>query len=837
MTWANYDDVQRQLVDAGLILQGGIEVNTLKPVRCLVEGGDREKRGWYWLNDILLDRTAPDGAVMKLLFIVGGYGVYRGNDNGKTKIELPKSESKSLTTDQRAAIKARQDENIKRMAATQRAAADRAAQRAQRVWSKCVAEGESGYLARKQIQPIAVRFTPGGAVVVPMCDAAGKIHGLQFILDRANRKHARRIAQTGRDKEYWPKHLVKQGHYCLLGGLPVSVVLIAEGYATAGSLHAATGLPVAVAFDAGNLLLVAQALHKRYARAHILLCADDDYLTKCHALVDGKKCGTYSLASAGVCRSCGAPLSAGNAGITQASAAALAVRGEWLAPRFTAPRPVDAKGVTDFNDLHLSEGLHLVRAQVDAKIEAMGWRVSEAAGGAATKGGAGKDDFNGQRPAARSVMPLDDLVERFVPIDDGTGKYLFDGWTRKIVHRDQMAALLPPGMRGDDVKRHHIWVTRGSYYLDQVGFDPSDKDPSVLLNTWRGWPMQPKAGSCERLLELLEYLCGDEGNGAAISRWVLKWMAYPLQHPGAKMHSAIIMHGPQGTGKSATFRAYAKIYGCYATVLNQRGLEDKFNSDWSDSKLFILAEEVVTRAEMWHIKNELKDLVTGDELRVNPKNIAAYKQKNQINFVFLSNENQPLPLENDDRRHCVIYTPPALNYQFYDEVFSELENGGYEAFYHYLLNLDLGDFKTNTKPPMTEAKQNLINLSLPSDQRFIKDWISGDTQWPVMPCLFMDLYAAYQRWCRLNGEFRTRSSSQFSSAVDHLRGWLKKKYRVYGDCHFVGPTKQKLMLVPPENIMQAEGKEKPVAKSETIWLTESYLEFASVVREDGKWSN
>lgn len=72
------------------------------------------------------------------------------------------------------------------------------------------------------------------------------------------------------------------------------------------------------------------------------------------------------------------------------------------------------------------------------------------------------------------------------------------------------------------------------------------------------------------------------------------------------MASAIIMHGPQGTGKSTIWQCLAKIYADYATVLNQRGLEDRFNSDWVDSKLFLLAEEVVTRAEMWHIKNELK---------------------------------------------------------------------------------------------------------------------------------------------------------------------------------------------------------------------------------------
>ena len=38
-------------------------------------------------------------------------------------------------------------------------------------------------------------------------------------------------------------------------------------------------------------------------------------------------------------------------------------------------------------------------------------------------------------------------------------------------------------------------------------------------------------------------------------RWVLKWLAYPIQHPGAKMRTALVLHGPQGTGKNMFFEA------------------------------------------------------------------------------------------------------------------------------------------------------------------------------------------------------------------------------------------------------------------------------------------
>ena len=55
-----------------------------------------------------------------------------------------------------------------------------------------------------------------------------------------------------------------------------AVLLIAEGFATAASLHEATGRPAAVAFDAGNLAHVVKALRKKYPAALIVLAGDDD---------------------------------------------------------------------------------------------------------------------------------------------------------------------------------------------------------------------------------------------------------------------------------------------------------------------------------------------------------------------------------------------------------------------------------------------------------------------------------------------------------------------------------------------------------------------------------
>jgi len=625
MTWKNYDDVLSQLRAAGLDVDvSRFEVGTAHPIRCREFKGDRERRGWYWLNEILLDEIGLDGNAAKERYIVGSYGIYRGRDSGKQKIRLSRR-GPAMSAEQAAAMKARHAENVKRAKAIRAAEQEVAAQVAARAWAKYLptTATPSDYLARKGVSAHGLRYSPAGngTVAVPMCDVTGKVWGLQIIRGKNRRAGAM-------EKEYWPRGLSKTGHYHLIG-TPLYVILVAEGYATAATLFEATGLPTAVAFDAGNLMHVAQALHKAYPRAYILVCADDDYLTE------------------------------GNPGVTAAQNAAVAVGGGWVKPQFPADRA--GKKLTDFNDLqHFPQGgTQVVRAQIEEALAKSG-RDLAPAGRAKLKvalppGGLESNQGEGER-RAEAIMHLDDLVERYIPIDDGTGDYVFDTWSNKIAKKTQMIALLPAGVRADDIKRHPLWIERGAYFIDEIGFDPSGNDSSVKLNTWRGWPRQPKAGSCELLLELLAYLCSVEPNQDEVYNWLLCWMAYPLQNPGAKMSSAIIMHGPQGTGKSTVFQALAWIYGTgttrdYSTVLNQRGLEDKFNADWAADRLYILAEEVVTRAEMWHIKNELKELVTGARIRVNPKHTAAYTQRNHINIVYLSNEGQPLPLDNDDRRH------------------------------------------------------------------------------------------------------------------------------------------------------------------------------------------
>lgn len=764
MNWGNYDQVLQQLRGAGLL------VDTLvvgQRQRCRVDG-DREKRGWYCLYELRLDSGD--------YLIVGSFGVWRGNDPGSTKVDLAKATP--MTDEQRAALKARMAADRKAEQAARRAEAARASARAQAMWRRLLPDGESDYLARKCVQAHGLRFTPSGALAVPLLDTAGQVHGLQFILPSTHRRRK----QLGRDKDFWPRGLAKQGHLFMIGS-PVAgaVCLLAEGYATAASLYEATGLPTACAFDAGNLVHVAQALRARYTGLRILACADDDYLGKC------RECGELTPSAEQVCRHCGKAHGLTNAGVSGAHAAALAVDGSVLVPSFAADRPLDRKGPTDFNDLHVAEGLQVVRAQVEGSLSELGWAGRRNAALATSATGEGE----GGRIRLRPIDSLEELFERFALVYEASDT-VFDLRERVLVPLSSMRNLC------SSRQLHRHWMESADkrvVRVEEVGFDPSERDPSVVCNLWGGWPTRPQSGRCDKLLELGEFLCSQDGNAAEMWVWLQRWLAYPVQNPGAKMKTAVIVHGPQGTGKNLFFEAVMGIYGRYGRLLNQDAVEDKFN-DWASKLLFGVADEMVARDEMYHSKNKLKTLITSDRIRINPKNLAPYYERNHANLVFLSNEIQPMALERDDRRYAVIWTPPKLDAAFYNEVLAEVAAGGVAAFHAHLLEVDLAGFGPASLPPMTEAKRELIELGMDSSESFFVEWVAGHLPLPAVSCRSEDVFDAYRHFCFKQGVHKPASMKTFVGAISKRPG-VRRARRQHYKGHSNLQTVQSVVITPP----------------------------------------
>lgn len=188
-------------------------------------------------------------------------------------------------------------------------------------WDQLKTEGESLYLAKKKVKAFGIRFGKE-SVVIPMYDTNGKLWNLQ------------KITHTG-DKRF-QSGAKKKGCFFTIGTLEdASVVYVCEGYATGASIHEAVNQPTVVAFDAGNLMPVLEALRKIWPSKHIAICADNDKWKET------------------------------NVGMLKAQEAANACRCQLIVPQFK-----DTTGYpTDFNDLHVREGLEVVQQQIESATD------------------------------------------------------------------------------------------------------------------------------------------------------------------------------------------------------------------------------------------------------------------------------------------------------------------------------------------------------------------------------------------------------------------------------------------------------------------------------------
>lgn len=392
------------------------------------------------------------------------------------------------------------------------------------------------------------------------------------------------------------------------------------------------------------------------------------------------------------------------------------------------------------------------------------------------------------RPQDFSQLTM--MLERFVLLY-GT-RTVFDREKHLLMTLEALGAAYPTWQR---FWREH--TDRQMVDADRVVFEPGRKLGPEWLNLWKGWESKPKKGECRKILELLHHLVG--GNVESMA-WILRWIAFPLRHAGAKMRTAIIMHGDEGSGKNLFWEIVRRIYGRYGVVITQDQLEDRFNG-WISGKLFAIADEVVSRQEMRHVKGRLKSYITSTELIVNEKHLAARTERNCLNFVFLSNEVQPLQLDESDRRYHVEWTPPRRDRAFYDAVAAEADAGGLEAFYHYLMHdVQLGEFDEHTRPLATGARERLIDISRPSPQAFWTEWSAEELPVPFCACKTRDLYRAYEKWCARSGE---RFPARLPLFVREMERYVPK-----GVKWISGEKQATVFLVNPdrrpENMIEAE---------------------------------
>lgn len=230
----------------------------------------------------------------------------------KPKKRLSKEDSAAVAERMKAAREQAAQEKRQRQKA--------AAAKALVIWDGAQQASKHGYLSRKGLDGPHGTKEAGDELLVPMVGQDGQLVGIQ------------RIGPEGR--KLFISGQQTAGTYHLIGTVD-DELYICEGFATAATVHMATGKPAAAAFYANNLESVARFFRSEHPRARIWIAGDDDKWTK----INEKPA---------------------NPGREKAEAAAKAATARAIFPRFS-----DENGhPTDWNDLYLREGLETVAGQL-----------------------------------------------------------------------------------------------------------------------------------------------------------------------------------------------------------------------------------------------------------------------------------------------------------------------------------------------------------------------------------------------------------------------------------------------------------------------------------------
>lgn len=523
----NYKDLtEQEIAEALSYIDAGCDRETWVRMAMAVkselgDGGFTVWNDWSRQSDKYNSKDARD--TWKSVKRHGGIGI--GTLIGEAQLfgfSLNDNERTPISAEEIQARKQRREEEERKEQQLRAERMAQAAAQANTIWESATElDGdEHPYLKRKLVKSFGLRIgrfrNQDGALLVPIRNIDGQITSLQAIFQNEN-------PQLGRDRDYLPGGQ-KRGCLHVIGNKPTGanpVIVICEGYSTGASIHMATGYCVVVAFDAGNVPTVAKLMRQQFGRATIVVAADNDQWHE-----DGKQ----------------------NDGVHYARQASITTGGLLAVPKFTrlSDKP------TDFNDLHVLEGLNAVSEQINAVIP---------------------------EPVNDNFLPLDASVNPFMFPHMSHQQKPLNTWENLEWLLDQYGIK----SRYNEISKDVVVTIPGKDYGNDASAN-SALTEIVSLCARNGMP----SGSCAEYVKLIamsnrynpasEFITAKPWDGVSriydlcdtletaegfdrslmlmmVRRWLISAVAAAMQPTGFYSKGVLVLQGEQSLGKTAWFRS------------------------------------------------------------------------------------------------------------------------------------------------------------------------------------------------------------------------------------------------------------------------------------------
>ena len=223
-------------------------------------------------------------------------------------------------------------------------------------------------------------------------------------------------------------------------------------------------------------------------------------------------------------------------------------------------------------------------------------------------------------------------------------------------------------------------------------------------------------------------LCEDNPEYA---EYVINFLAHIVQRPAELTRTALVFKGAQGAGKGLFFSWFAnRILGAqyyYSTADPDNII--KYN-DHLNGKLLINLDEA-RAADTYAGSSHFKNKITEPRITLTNKYIKPFEVENYGRYIFFSNQDNPVKVEDTDRRYVIFKTSEKyakltpgdpIKVDYFNSLRRAMDDPNVVfSFIQYLREVNITDVNWEDRP-LTESYKLSRELNIPIFAEFIEKY-------------------------------------------------------------------------------------------------------------------
>jgi putative DNA primase/helicase len=317
---------------------------------------------------------------------------------------------------------------------------------------------------------------------------------------------------------------------------------------------------------------------------------------------------------------------------------------------------------------------------------------------------------------------------------------------------------------------------------DDVGVFPNpEKCPKTVLNVWCKFDMELISDwehhqeGLEFVLNHIKILCGNE---EPVFDYFIKWLAQMIQFPEIKTICPTLI-SKEGAGKGTLVQLIRRMLGnkkVFETANPSRDVWGDFNEHMANS--FFVNLDELSKKDSQDSQGKIKALITNSSLTINNKGMKKYNVESFHRFLATTNNEDPISTKDDDRRNLIIRSSDELigNKQYFSKLYEYIaDDNVVKTFFEYLKSIpDMANFG-EMKIPETEHQNNLKELSVSVEERWLKDYVENEKE-ELVELFSQDIYLLFTTFCKDNGiEYKSNSVKLMVNLRNKVKIGIDKK--------------------------------------------------------------